>query len=244
VLVAILIPAVLTARQHVLTAKCLAHLHQIGIAIDAYAIDNDNSLVPGDYYGLADGWPLPGAGSWEDILADGNYFPAPIGKSTFKGSREVNFNDLTFDNDNLLRCPSGLDEDVADYGLPVKQVDALGMFFSLRSSDITGTGVRSWYACNMSPYQEFYGGRPLPFKFLPDINPQNWSYDYTINRLSKFHNSSSLPLIFDGCWMFWDNAPNINARHGGNTQTNILFADWHCETQATSTLPNDNWYVN
>ena len=121
------------------------------------------------------------------------------------------------------------------------------MFFA-RASDITLLAIGTWYAVNTCNLQEYNGLRPLPMKFLPDYYPPSsptpGAMDWRMTRLTDLTNESTLPLVFDGVWMFGDNPANINARHNGQKMTNILFADFHCETQYTNTLPNDNWYIH
>jgi prepilin-type N-terminal cleavage/methylation domain-containing protein/prepilin-type processing-associated H-X9-DG protein len=245
VLVALLIPAVALIHQHVQSAKCLSNLRQIGLAVSNYAVDNENCLVPGDYFGLEDGFWQLGAGSWADTLAAQRYINVPILHTPFAGATETDDDArVNLERDNILLCPSGIDQDVLAYNFPTSQTDPLGMMFAARASDTTLDVVCSWYAANLTPEPEYFGQRPLPFNFLPDFNPQTGAMDWTINRMSKFHDTTRLPLIYDGIWMFWNNPNLINARHGNRTQTNILFADFHCESQLTSSLPNNNWYVN
>ena len=240
VLISILLPAIGLVRQQVMTTKCLSNLRQIGMAISTYANDHNYCLVPGDYYGLADGFSQKGGGSWADTLADEAYLNVPIGHIHFPGDTLATFDPL-YDRENILVCPSGIDDNVLSYHYPTSQTDGTGMMYFARAADTTLEAVRSWYAVNMSPEQERQGLRPLPFNLLPDYN--GTTPDWRINRITDFPNDTQLPLVFDGVWMFFDDPNRINARHGNNTQTNILFADFHCETQLTSTLPNDHWYV-
>ncbi len=120
------------------------------------------------------------------------------------------------------------------------------MFFE-RGSDMTQGVVGTWYALNMSLDPEM-NGKPLrPFNFLPDKYPAGTpggaKLDWRVTRLTNLRNTVRLPLVFDGVWMFNDDPNRINARHAGNTCTNLLFADFHGETQLTSTLPNDDWIM-
>jgi prepilin-type N-terminal cleavage/methylation domain-containing protein/prepilin-type processing-associated H-X9-DG protein len=248
VLMAMLIPAVTATHDQMMTVKCLSNLRQIGYAISRYALDNENCLVPGDYFGYQDSFGQAGGGSWEDILEAGGYVKVPtLHTATDTAIYTDDDYRVNFDNDYLFRCPTGVYVDVmpgqAGYNFPTTQTDPLGMLPSARASDITLDVVCTWYAANLAPNQEASGLQPLPFNFLPDWNPTNGKMDWTINRFTKFHDASQLPLIFDGFWMFWNNPAFINARHGNRTTTNLLFADFHCENQLTSSLPNANWYV-
>ncbi len=77
VLLGLLLPVITKVRDRANTAACLSNLRQIGMAISTYADDHNGCLVPGDYLGLIDGFPQPGAGNWTDILVDGQYISAP-----------------------------------------------------------------------------------------------------------------------------------------------------------------------
>src|SRR5947209_8784167 len=79
VLVAILLPALGAARESAKTTKCLSNLRQIGSALQQYANDHKGCLVPGDYYGVFDGFDRMGAGSWAVTLMEGKYLPIPYG---------------------------------------------------------------------------------------------------------------------------------------------------------------------
>ena len=74
---------------------------------------------------------------------------------------------------------------------------------------------------------------PLPFNVLPDPNGCHISWRLPELGPQSHHPVSQhrfhLPLVFDGMWMFQYDATCINARHGNNQFTNILFADGHCE---------------
>jgi len=243
ILVSILLPAISRVRDAANTTKCLSNLRQIGLAFNDYANDHNGCLVPGDYIGLIDGFPKPGAGNWADILVDGQYISAPTG--TYSASADADFDAGISRQDTILRCPSGQDDaNAADDNYPTSQTDPRGSFYFSRGSDITQTAVLVWYAVNCTPRVQgsqlsAQDLRPLPFNFLPDYGSgtANWG----ITRLARLR--SSLPLVFDGVWCFNGDPARINARHGKQQYTNILFADCHAESQLASTLPNDDWYL-
>jgi prepilin-type N-terminal cleavage/methylation domain-containing protein len=242
VIAGMLLPALSKAWDASNTAKCLSNLRQIGIAVNAYANDHHGCLVPGDYLGLIDGFSQPGAGNWADILVAGQYITAPAGK--YSAATDADFDAGIPQQDTILRCPSGQDFNAAD-DYPTSQTDARGSFYFSRGSDITQQAVLTWYAVNCMPRlpgaqlpaQEL---QPLPFNFLPDYGSgtANWA----INRLGRL--KAVTPLVFDGVWCFDGDPTRINARHEKQRYTNLLFADFHCETQLTSTLPNNDWYLH
>lgn len=253
-LISILLPAISVVRGWADNTKCLSNLKQIGAAIIAYSNDHSGYLVPGDYYGQDDLNNDPGiginqnsAGNWADILVDEQYitsviYPYVPGQPTAS--------DL-YDRTSILSCPQGQNVDAADQGvgLPLSVTDGRGACFTLRPSDIDHAAVQEWYAVNcirraQDSSLSAQDLLPRPFSFLPDFSTKTASWQ--LNKLSQFQNDTHLPLVFDGVWCFWPSAAGvtpINARHGGNIYTNILFADFHCESQPAASLPNNDWYV-
>jgi len=255
VLVGILVPVLATAREAGRCTNCLSNLRQIGQAFQMYANDHNGFLVPGDCVCQSDplvgGSPgaYSGAGSWAVILAEGNYLPIPKATATGGNSNIDMVNPFLFDQDNVLRCPDYVDQNLATVGYPTSQSDQRGASYVIRHSDFSHVAARSWYAINGAPWRRRLGGKPLPMLWIPDMDPASGVLDYHLNKISNFNNLAHLPLIFDGVWTF-DFVPTttnydinrINARHYNGKSTNVLCADGHCETDATSTLPNDDWY--
>jgi prepilin-type N-terminal cleavage/methylation domain-containing protein len=259
VLVGILVPAVRFAKESANTAKCLSNLKQIGTAITQYALDHDDCLVPGDTFGMRDGSSNPGPGSWADILVFGNYLTAPWG---LYPAPDVTVAQDPASRDNVLRCPNGVEVDAANPGCyPTSQTDGAGKFFSIRGSDIAGRAVKVWYAVNAAKRASIDDlNKPqtpfvvLPTGFLDSTGKPTLTPQWGMHRFNQFKDASHLPLVFDGVWMtdpfnqFGMTGtpidPFINARHGNIQYTNILFADHHCETKATSALwPDVDWYL-
>jgi len=243
VLLAILIPMTARVRDAANTARCLSNLRQIGSALISYSADHHGCLVPGDYISLIDQWPIPGGGNWADILVDGGYISAPQGDYP-ADKLYAEFEDGAINRDTILSCPNGQDENAAA-DMPSSQTDARGSFYFVRGSDTTHKAVYTWYGINCIPRPDWQAltdaqRRSVPFNFLPDFS--SGSADYSVTRYAKL--KSNLVLIYDGVWCFNGDPARINARHGGRKFTNILFVDSHCESQLTSTLPNENWYLH
>ncbi|HWE03678.1 MAG TPA: prepilin-type N-terminal cleavage/methylation domain-containing protein [Tepidisphaeraceae bacterium] len=254
VLVGILIPMLAVAREAGRCTVCLSNLRQIGQAFNMYANDHGGYVVPGDYFGQSD---IPtgtytGCGNWAVILAEGMYLPIPEATVAASGpsGHTVVENPFLWDIDNVLRCPDYVDVNVATSGFPTAQTDLRGANYVIRHSDISGVGARTWYAINGAPYQRFKGGKPLPMQWIPDRDPiTTLNEKGRLNKFTSFNNIARLPLIFDGVWTLDFDATGaaydinrINARHYYGKNTNVLYADSHCETDATNTLPNDDWY--
>ncbi|MDB5332980.1 MAG: hypothetical protein JWP03_4131 [Phycisphaerales bacterium] len=247
VLVAMLMPALGMVREAAKTTKCLSNLHQIAMGIQMYAGDHHDCLVPGDYWSpleVRGSWKAtPSCGSWAVILAEYHYLPNPTGISHSITDPEL-WTDDTFDRDNVLRCPSGSDDDMSALGWPTTQTDARGAQWTTRRDDFSLVGARTWYAVNGAYFQDTQASnRKLPFQWFPDGDPYNNNPDYSTHRLSQFKNSSRLPMVFDGFWMFQYNTAFINARHNRGKATNVLMADGHAEARPTDTLPDADWYL-
>src|SRR5690242_4751093 len=75
VLIAVLLPALNRAREQSYTVRCMSNLHQIGIAIHAYAGNNQGYIVPG-WIGnpKTNGMGLE---NYATLLVAGKYLPTP-----------------------------------------------------------------------------------------------------------------------------------------------------------------------
>jgi prepilin-type N-terminal cleavage/methylation domain-containing protein len=99
-LMSILMPSLGKAREQGRRAKCLANLHAMGTAIQIYAMDHKDLLVPGDYWCGWDAW--------------GQVYEDPLSASTTKKNRQVNLGhlvtagvlELPQSDDHVFFCPS------------------------------------------------------------------------------------------------------------------------------------------
>lgn len=254
ILMGILLPVIAMAMEQSRQTKCLANLHQIGLAVQGYANDHEGCLVPGDYISLSDPpvGTFVGAGSWAVILGEEHYLPVPEGYSGNTTIPTASAN-TAYTSDNVFRCPDATDQNIAVTGFPTSQTDLRGAGFAARKSDIggaNGVAVATWYAVNACQNQLLSGGRPLPMQFLPNQDPVTKKPDYRVSKITQFTNVSALPIIFDGAWSMgflgastaYDPA-RINARHGNGRSTNVLYMDGHCTNEPTNTLPTNDWYL-
>jgi len=242
VLIAMLLPVLSLARESARTTVCLSNLRQIGAALQGYAADHSGYLVPGDHWGRFDGYPWLSGGSWADVLVARGYLRAPTAIQT--GPRSIS-GQSDMERPNVFRCPSGspsITGGLAD--APASQSSFVGALPFGRIDEIAGRLVFSWYGANASLRQDLFGPPYSPFRVLPDEPQSVLNPDWRLNKLSQFKQPALLPLIYDGVSYFNGVPANINARHGGQKYTNILFADGHAETQLTSGLPNENWYLH
>ncbi|MBI4026546.1 MAG: prepilin-type N-terminal cleavage/methylation domain-containing protein [Verrucomicrobia bacterium] len=72
-LMALLAPALKSARESANSIRCLNNLKQLGIIIDLYADDNNDKVVP--YY-------LPATGGWMETLRSAKLLPPNTGQPT------------------------------------------------------------------------------------------------------------------------------------------------------------------
>ena len=242
-LLALLLPVLLTAREASRTTVCLSNLREIGMALHGYANDHRGYLAPGDQFGHFDGTQWYGGGNWADVLVVLRYLPAPVGRlkpddpGTAYAGADIN-------NPNVLRCPSGIGDPITIASVyPNAQIDPNGDIPFVRPDEVEGIAVRCWYGANGALWQGGRGPPHLPFRVLPDIDPFEGTLDWHLTKLSQLGHPATLPLIYDGVSLFNFRPANISARHGRRKLTNILMADGHCETQATQTLPNPQWYL-
>lgn len=242
-LLALVLPALVSAREASRTTVCLSNLRQIGMALQSYANDHRGYLVPGDQYGHFDGTQWYSGGDWSDILVAHRYIAAPAGRlnpndpGTAYAGADIN-------DPNVLRCPSGIGDPITIGSVyPVSQQDPSGDIPFLRPDEVDGIAVRCWYGANGALRQGDRGAPYLPFRVLPDLDPLAGRLDWRLNKLSQFKHASTLPLIYDGVSLFNFQKANITARHARRKLTNLLMADGHCETQVALTLPNPQWYL-
>jgi prepilin-type N-terminal cleavage/methylation domain-containing protein/prepilin-type processing-associated H-X9-DG protein len=120
VLIAILLPALATARQQAKSTKCLSNLRQIGVALATYADDNHGYLVPSIAWGGTSANALDDC--WAIILVSMGYLPdvhpPPNGNPA--------------STSDVLVCPSVSDNLVGIY------LNAADVNYSATSGNLTG----------------------------------------------------------------------------------------------------------
>ena len=216
VLAALLLPALSQAKEKARTIVCLSNLKQIGVAITMYADDNEDLLIPAEYY------PRKGAPfeeGWPTILYNHHYLPAEPTSGYYKVPSAP----------SVFRCPSGLP---AVYSFnPTSRDDPEGAkawpFVSTSTSK--KFFVDCWYGINATT------GSPeiWPFTRVPLDSRQT-----NINRFSKMASLPRMPAVFDGFWLLNGKDERVNARHSRRTRTNLLFFDDSAATFDTFKLPS------
>lgn len=235
-LISILLPALNKAREASRVAACLSNLRQLGIIHTNYVAENHGYIVPCDIGDWKSGAGANGYGildNWATILVSTKYIPYPDAVPNTPPSAS-----------NLLFCPSGLQEFVANSsissGLPKTRVDAEGAKGAQQISQLYDPGrvVYCWYGVNGTSGSETY----IPCRRWPSdgTSPTNPSKPpKPLPKITEVRKSSEVVFLFDGIGMNiqTQNANRLNARHNKRTATNILFFDGHAETVRTADLP-------
>ncbi len=197
-MVAILLPALASARGAARQSACLSNLRQIGLGLQGYYNDFQNYIVPADV--------VPNGGNFAHKLIKGDYVQSMETPSTTDPLK----------HNTVFRCPDGLAE--AWSGTPASQTDPRGarMWLSWDGSRAMGT----WYGVNaQQPI-----GTPLKANF-PFTWINTAATPWLLNRMDLLASPSVTAMVYDGVHIHRGNANFINLRHGGMQSTNILRGD-------------------
>jgi prepilin-type N-terminal cleavage/methylation domain-containing protein/prepilin-type processing-associated H-X9-DG protein len=251
ILIATLLPALVSAQRQARTVQCLSNLRQIGIAIRMYATAYDNYLLPGFVANPASNGQ--GLDNYATLLEGLKYVPAPetATSGTFQQVESEAFGKSVF------WCPEGINVQHAIGGPtglsnPQHQFDQRGAMYWRRESVDNGNQgyLRSkrttdtWYGINC--YDAPTGGtnasftnvqRNAPFRELRRFNSgEIWGSLVKLNQMRK---SSELCIMFDGLRQFNGRVSHFNMRHNGSKAMNGLFVDGHAETLGREMVPPD-----
>jgi prepilin-type processing-associated H-X9-DG protein/prepilin-type N-terminal cleavage/methylation domain-containing protein len=246
-LIAILMPALMRARDQARTVQCLSNLRQIGMGIRVYATQYDNHLVPGFVANPQSNGQ--GLDNYATLLEGLKLVPAPD-VDTSGGFQTVTSESF---GKSVFWCPEGLDVQHIIGGLltnPQTQDDARGsMFWRRKSVDNTPQGylrtnrtTDTWYGINC--YDAPSGGtnasftnvqRNAPFRELRRFN--NGTIWGELTKFNQLRKSSELCIMFDGLRQFNGRVSHFNTRHNGKKIMNGLFADGHAEMIPGHSLP-------
>jgi prepilin-type processing-associated H-X9-DG protein len=247
VLIGILLPTLARAREAAKSAQCMSNLRQIGQAFHLYTNETRGWMVPA--FIISQGGGGPGIENWATLLVNGRYLPKPSPQPADKDVTEGVRGSVFF-------CPSGLNmkHDTAGAGAilpaPDSQKSEWNCAFWRRQSDATGTFVDTWYAANAF--------EPSDANLTAGIKQEKWPMrvfkilDKNTGKLgggpmirySAIKKSAEMALVFDGLRILDANVNRISARHMNKRRTNVMFADGHCDSLETKSLPQDNKELN
>ncbi len=224
ILAALLLPALAKAKETARSIKCVSNLKQLGIAIHAYAMDHDDDLVAaemdvGNGASAQEGWPT--------ILYRGKYVPAP---------RMNNYYDVATD-DNVFKCPSGIQEVGSPSTPPVSRDDPEGAKARAFTDDKDPTDkfhIDTWYGINAGTGTT----KKWPFSRKPLDPPPAGQGGWNGNKIGVVELPSTTAALYDGLWLHNGNDNRVNARHRNRTRTNILLFDGSVDTFDTFRIPS------
>jgi prepilin-type processing-associated H-X9-DG protein/prepilin-type N-terminal cleavage/methylation domain-containing protein len=231
VLIALLLPALLKAREQAKSVTCMSNMRQIGIAVHQYAGASRDSIVPATV--LNEVQPRAYLESWASVLA---------AQRLLNLTTVANIDDPAPSEPSVVRCPNNVAQVVNNYyfSSPTSGFgDGLWrcQSFQLGGGYVdVGYGINGSTGTNTDPTDA--DASNLPSRVVPQGTAPLWN-DYRLFKMSQARKSSELALLFDGMFM---NHTNVNparvaARHNNRRTTNILFLDGHVEGLDNKTLP-------
>jgi prepilin-type N-terminal cleavage/methylation domain-containing protein/prepilin-type processing-associated H-X9-DG protein len=241
VLVGLLLPTLLGAREASRYAVCLSNLRQLGTALQSYSNDHQGYLVP-----IVRGTLGRETRYWVQILHDGRYLRPPVyTRKVYTGRSPPPV------RGGALDCPSG----ATAFGWNVKYGDVREPgddgCYQFHHIDTEGDPIGvsySWYVLNGTKGNIWdYEGRYYcePFRKWPAYHPSAPAapvepVDYRMHKMSMLRNKAELALAMDGAGLDdW-----LMARHFKRQYANFVFADGHAESVHWSRLPRSESEVN
>ena len=233
VLISLLLPALNRARDQANAVKCQSNLRQIGAAILEYAAENRSCIVPGMTLNAADD-PNNPPETWATLLVEGKYLSLPL----INGDAVNDFSNSSGGVDSVFRCPAGVDLRWSVTGsTTAPTVFGSGTTFQFfRNYSVTNNvRVDCWYGLNgwtttstssntaADVQNEFVR---WPFGAVPGNIP---GAPQKLHRMTDFHDSANLVLVYDGLNWHQQSPYYISGRHGGKKIANSLMADGHVE---------------
>jgi prepilin-type N-terminal cleavage/methylation domain-containing protein/prepilin-type processing-associated H-X9-DG protein len=234
-LVSILLPALNAARDQANTVKCLSNMRQIGQAQDIYVANSNGYALPAGYLVIPQQGEGANAENYATLLVNGGFLKAPdVGNVVAAPSAQQ----------SVFFCPAGMTDLVGvmysppatQKPDPVTRVDPTGARPWRTQSASTNIVIDTWYGINAD-----WGaikGSVVPCHLLPDTtSPGGLGYNI-LPKMGSIQHAEEMVFLYDG--IFYDltfSANRINARHGKNRKTNLLFFDGHAMTMDTAALP-------
>ena len=248
-LIAILLPALQSARRQANAVKCLSNLRQIGVGFLQYSNANKGAILPTFIHGDGSADPVTGVSkkdNWAMLLVAGKLIPDPNLTPT---------SDASFSN-SILVCPE-VQNVCVDTNVPGVTKVAAPDGFDRRISHFVQPGliVDYGYGINGATYSISPSGGGVPaghiFYDLPStsisIHPN--TVCAPLRQMSSIKGSSEMVILFDG--FSWnphaDTRRLTGQRHGkinrgasiwSTGTANLLFLDGHAEPAPRVELPS------
>ncbi|MHB1158523.1 MAG: type II secretion system protein [Phycisphaerales bacterium] len=232
-LIAVLLPSLTKARAAAKAAVCMTHLHQIGVAVIAYATDNNNSAVPAmwtaDKTGAGGGPPgYPGgAAGYYNAYPSDSIFLGQYTDPQFGNAFNTTQLDGRVQRTSVWRCPE--DRTILSNG--IREAGYAEYRYAYPMGYPTASGGTSWGDPGHTNILWKLSAARSPAKLLSFVDSSSKRFDCggtnlygnTDDRVPSWSN----PLGTPGSWF------NHAIRHPNHT-TNVLFIDSHIQT-----LPNE-----
>jgi prepilin-type N-terminal cleavage/methylation domain-containing protein/prepilin-type processing-associated H-X9-DG protein len=230
-LIAILLPALSRARESAKTVACLSNLRQIGQAAMNYSSSNYGIWPPCAWW---DGAPGTESESWPNVLVNAGFLTAP---DVAKGQSPI--------DKSVFYCPSGNPDFNAAFtssngptAVPTTKLDQSGATARVCTSKSTGMKLYVWYGVNGATGDGDLGSIPLIRACGDSDTAGATNFGKYLTKQNMVRPAADIVYLYDGIYMNLGlNSARINARHGRNTQTNLLFFDGHAITYPTVQLP-------
>jgi prepilin-type processing-associated H-X9-DG protein/prepilin-type N-terminal cleavage/methylation domain-containing protein len=255
VLIALLLPALNSAREQARGAQCLSNLRSIGQAMNLYTAEHKGYMVPG-FIRMQPTGPTRGEETWATMLATLNYIPGTVSQLQFGGTGGSPPGEDAWDaeessGETVFRCPTGLNKK-SNGEDPTSHTDPINSFYQRKQSQLIygagtshlkGAMIDNWYGENaIVPTQanlaKAKGQENFPMRVLGHIRATHEIFGGPLLKASAIKKSSEIVLIFDGLAEHDYNAYRISARHSNGKKCNMLFADGHAETIDKDSLPD------
>ncbi|MGB7161447.1 MAG: type II secretion system protein [Tepidisphaeraceae bacterium] len=254
VLIAILLPALQSARRQAAVVQCSSNMRQISLALLMYMNQNKGKFPPGEI--RAGNAAYPPGWWWPTELVKQKYIHAPS-VYTEPGTPT---NQKKFNRSSIFRCPEGIDEDALTGSAGSYPTDARNNAGRINADSVAaaeGFGIMSWYQLptRVTTGTMFYlgGNKAAPFVYfdaaaantqemIDDLNDRRFS-----RHLGQIKKAGEVVMVVEAADTNWMNQPSappppplqnigtarMGARHGKKTAdglnawTNLAFFDGH-----------------
>ena len=243
VLIAILLPALRSARRQAAMVQCQSNMKQIAMAIIMYADANKGKLPPATVSdNAASDLAFPNGWWWPNELVRYNFIKAP----SLYERPGVPTSSKRFSKSNVFRCPEGIEEEflggpVNGQGLyPTHMLNNGYTYINDTAAARDGIGIPSWYMLNtrgvintsatqatntVSPAATKAGTRIPPFiSFLSAATIAQMNDPAFSRSMNKVRKGAELIMLVEAANNNWYDQgdaypwlPRLGARHGKKT---------------------------
>ena len=262
VLIAILLPALQSARRQASMVQCQSNMRQISLALIMYINANKGKLPPAEI--RAGNAAFPQGWWWPTELTKQKYINAPnvypvAGTPT---------NQKKFNRSSVFRCPEGIDEDSMSGSAGDYPTDARNSAYRINAdaqAAAEGFGVVSWYQLPARvttdsaryPHPNAHKAAPFVYFDAAAANTQEMIDDfanpYFSRVMSHIKKAAEVVMVVEAAdtnWMDQTTSTRyptvglrrLGARHGkrtadgANAWTNFGFFDGHVALYATEPI--------